>query len=69
MKFQVLDHTGHTTLEFEPDMMADAMAKFEALIKDGHVAAKKVGQGEFQQMRAMDPNVQEVVFYPQLRGG
>lgn len=71
MKFQVMDHTGHSTVEYSPDQHSAAMAKFNELLKSGHTAAEKKSStpGELTQIRSLDPSVEEVVFFPPLQGG
>ena len=68
MKFQILDHTGHTTLDITDT--AEAMAKFESLIATGSTAAvRKAGDIDYKVTRNFDPTADETLFIPRLQGG
>lgn len=68
MKFQILDHTGHSTLEFTDTN--DAMEKFNVLIKDGSTAAtRKTGDKDYTVTRNFDPTADETLFIPRMQGG
>lgn len=70
MKFQILDHTGHSTLDFSKDETASAMEKFNALIKDGSTAAtRKTGDKDYTVTRQFDPTADETLFIPRMQGG
>lgn len=70
-KLNIMDHTGHTAIDFKPGDHAEAMAKFNELLKSGHTAAKKVagGDGQFEVVRAFDPDAEEIIMKPRLVGG
>ena len=68
-KLQIMDHTGHTTIPYDKDKCAEAMEKFDALIKDKYTAAKKGEDGKFTVSRTFDPTAEEVIMIPQLQGG
>lgn len=73
MKFLVMDHTGHTTLEFDPSNTVDldaAMKRFEALTKSGHAAAvRKPGERDYTVIKSFDPAAEETLFAPPMQGG
>jgi len=50
-KHLIMDHTGHTTVEFDKNNTADldaAVARFNALRKSGHIAGtRKTGEAEY----------------------
>lgn len=72
-KLQVLDFSGHTTLEFDQETkagVAEAMAKFEELVKGKKfTAAEKVGDGKFVLARNFNPLAEEIILQPPLQGG
>ena len=69
-KLQILDHTGHTTVEFDEANVAEAMAKFQALVKEaGYTAAVKTGDGTHRVVREFDPTAEETLIIPRLKGG
>ena len=70
MKFYVMDHTGHSTLEFSKSQVKEAMEKFNELVKgEKKVAAVKEGEGKSRLIRSFDPNAEEVVFHSPMAGG
>lgn len=71
MKFQVMDHTGHSETSYSPEEVSSAMKKFAELTKAGFTAAsRKEGEREYALTRRL-PNEpdSEVLFIPQLKGG
>jgi len=73
MKFFIMDHTGHTTLEFKKDELAEAMEKFNDLVKkQKNVAAVRTGpagSGTAELVRDFPPDADEILFHRQLVGG
>lgn len=74
MKFQVMDQTGHTELDFDTadkEQLAAAEAKFLALVKGEKKAAfkKNAEGGGGKLIRAFDPAAEVVLFQPPLVGG
>lgn len=72
MKFQIMDQTGHTTMEFLSDDagVKNAMEKFEQLVAEGKTAAaRKNGESDYTVTRKFDATADEVLFQPQLVGG
>jgi hypothetical protein len=73
MKFQIMDHTGHSTIEFDKANTADldaVVAKFNELKASGHVAAtRKAGETDYKVIKSPDDVQDETLFVPQLRGG
>lgn len=71
--FQIMDHTGHSTVAFDPADTVDlktAMERFEALIKSGHVAAtRKAGETDYRVVRDFKDTQDETLFVPALQGG
>jgi hypothetical protein len=68
----VMDHTGHSTHEFDPRNDAsvkEAMEKFRALIGDGYIAAERTGPGTQRLVRTFDPNRTETLLHRHLVGG
>ena len=68
----IMDHTGHSTFEFDPKnsaAVAEAMERFEALIKQGYTAAERTGSGTQRKVTKFDPNRTETMFHPRLIGG
>jgi len=69
MRFDVMDHTGHTELTFGPAERAKAAETFNRLIAEGKLAAVRGPKGTLQQVRKFPEEAQEIVFSPQLIGG
>lgn len=72
MKFQIMDQTGHTTMEFLSDDagVKNAMEKFEQLVAEGKTAAvRQKGESDYTVTRKFDATADEVLFQPQLVGG
>jgi hypothetical protein len=72
-KHFVMDHTGHSTVEFDkldPAQLKEANDRFEALIKEGHVAApRKTGSTEYDVIKDPSQQQDETLFVPHMRGG
>ncbi len=70
MKFNVMDHTGHTTLEFSADQKAEAQTKFDALLAEGKIAGtRKLGETDYQKVKSFDQLADETIFTPARQGG
>jgi len=78
MRFDIIDHTGHSTIDIDDAKangdtvlsVADAMAKFNALIGDGKTAAtRKTGDASYKVTRTFDPTADETLFIPRMQGG
>jgi hypothetical protein len=68
----LMDVTGDTRYEFDPAdaaAVAEALARFNQLSDAGFTAAVRTGQGSSQLVRHFDPDADETVFFPRLRGG
>jgi hypothetical protein len=74
MKFDIMDHTGHSTEAFDnanPEQLAAAQARFDELMKEGRTAAvREVGKSSTGRIiHKFDPTAEEVLFIPRLKGG
>ena len=70
MKFNVMDHTGHTTLEFTAEQKAEANATFDRLLAEGKIAGtRKVSQTDYQKVKSFDQLEDETTFTPARQGG
>jgi len=70
MKFQVMDHTGHSTLEFSEAQRADAQEKFTTLLAEGKIAGtRKTGERDYQNIKQFDDVRDETIFTPHRQGG
>jgi hypothetical protein len=73
MKMLIMDHTGHTVEEFDTktkDGLAEAMARFEMLVKEHkNTPAKLKADGNHVVDRKFDPNAEEYLFVTPLKGG
>lgn len=70
MKFYVMDHTGHSTIEFTAEQRAEADAKFKTLLEEGKTAAtRKVGAPDYAVIRDPGQVQDETLFIPHLKGG
>lgn len=68
----VMDHTGDTRHEFDPSdraAVAAAERRFQELTGAGFTAAKRRAEGGSELVRSFDPNAEETIFIPRLRGG
>lgn len=73
MKFNIMDQTGHTTIEIDKSKSADiemAMAKFAELTGPKKMrAAVPAGDGSHTIVKSFDPDAEEYIFVPPLVGG
>jgi hypothetical protein len=70
----VMDHSGHSTVEFDPRNTVElsaAMERFKALTGDGFTAAvRKEGERDYKVTRTFDPSADtETLFVPAMQGG
>jgi hypothetical protein len=68
----VMDHSGDSRHFFDvndPEALARAEERFEALIGQGFTAAVRDEAGQGRVMRSFDPTAEETLFYPRLVGG
>jgi hypothetical protein len=68
----VMDATGDTRHEFDrfdTAAVAEAERRFKALTGAGFTAAVRRGEGRSELIRTFDPEAEETVFFPRLRGG
>ena len=74
-KLIVLDHTGHTTVEWDPTVekeAAEAAAQFAAIIGANYGIAYtpvKETPGKYEQIREFDPSAEEILIRGPLVGG
>lgn len=72
-KHFLMDHTGHSTIEFDkldPAQLKEANDRFEALIKNGSIAAtRKEGAAEYTVVKDPSKQQDETLFVPHMRGG
>lgn len=73
-KLQVMDHSGHTTLEFDSatkNGVSEAMERFNELIEKKYTAGKRIAgsDGKFHLIRQFDPAAEEIIMMPPLQGG
>lgn len=73
MRFNIMDHTGHSTLDFDnldPAALKSAQDKFDELIASGHRAAtRQPGDTDYQVVKSFDNLQDESLFVPQMKGG
>lgn len=72
MKFDIMDHSGHSTEAFDktsPADLAAAQKRFDELVSEGRTAAVRTEPGQSKVVRTFDPTAEEVLFIPRLRGG
>ena len=68
----VMDHTGDARHFFDiddPQALARAEERFEALTRQGFTAAVRDEAGQSRVTRSFDPTAEETLFYPRLVGG
>lgn len=72
-KHMIMDHTGHSVVEYDLSndaQVAEAMARFEALIKEGKTAAtRKAGETDYSVIKRADQQQDETLFVPHMQGG
>lgn len=67
MRLKIMDHTGHSTVDFED--MTVAEERFKEITGLGFIPAAPTGDGEHTLIRSFDPTLPEVLFFPHLKGG
>jgi hypothetical protein len=68
----VMDHTGDTRHEFDPnnsEAVKKAERRFKKLTGLGFTPAERTGQGTSKVVRKFNPNAEETIFIPRLSGG
>jgi hypothetical protein len=72
----IMDPSGHSTFEFDTNSKlerADAERRFNKLVGRGYTPAEKRGEGTHhvpdKATRVFNPEVEETIFIPALRGG
>jgi hypothetical protein len=69
----VLDGTGHTELSWDtrdPDSVKAAKEKFDELLSRRYLAFKVNDDGsKGEQIRAFDPEIEDMILIPQMAGG
>ena len=68
----VMDQTGHTEHVFDKAnivSLEEAERRFKELTGAGFTAAKRTAAGQSQLIKAFDPDVDETLFIPALKGG
>jgi hypothetical protein len=72
----IMDSSGHSTIEFDKTNakdLAEAERRFRKLTAKGFLAAEQKGGGEHRILaegdRTFDPNAEETIFIPALKGG
>lgn len=72
MKFQIMDHTGHTTAVFDKAdklSMEEAEKRFKDLTGSGFRAAEMSDGKEGRLLKSFNPDAETVLFVPPLQGG
>ena len=70
MKFNVMDHTGHSTIEFTEDQRVEAQAKFDELLAEGKIAGtRRMGETDYQKVKSFSELQDETTFTPARQGG
>jgi len=71
--FQVMDHTGHSVVEFDKSdakVMEQAKAVFDKLVADhNRVAQRKAGETDYVVSKSFDPEKDEALVIRPLQGG
>ena len=68
MRFQVMDHSGHSTLQFNKADLAAASARFNELIADGKTVYARRGD-TVRPVKVLDPDADTHLFMTPLQGG
>jgi hypothetical protein len=71
--FQVMDHTGHSMVEFDKSdakQMDQAKALFDKLVSDhSRVAQRKTGETDYVVSKSFDPEQDEALVVRPMQGG
>jgi hypothetical protein len=71
--FQVMDHTGHSVVEFDkadPAALKQAEALFMKLVGEGNrVAQRKSGETDYVVSKSFDPEKDEALVVRPMQGG
>lgn len=71
--FQVMDHTGHSVVDFDkadPASMKQAEALFNKLVGESNrVAQRKSGETDYKVSKEFDPTQDEALVIRPLQGG
>ena len=68
----VMDITGHSEHSFDRANIVEveeAERRFKELTGNGFAAAKRTEAGQSELIKKFDPNVEETLFIPALKGG
>jgi hypothetical protein len=72
----IMDPSGHSTFEFDPHntvALTEAERRFKRLVAKGYIPAEQRGEGQHhvwgKGQRSFNPNVEETIFIPALKGG
>ena len=68
----IMDHSGDSRHQFNPDDAAallEAEQRFNALMRDGYIAAVRSPSGDSTVTRKFDPKAEETLFVPRFVGG
>ena len=70
MKFHIMDHTGHTTIDFDETQHVEAMEKFQALLGEKKiVGTRKLGETDYTKVKNFEELQDESIFTPARQGG
>lgn len=75
LTFKIMDHTGHSTEAFDladAASLAAAQAKFDELVSERKFRAAKPkpgSPGTHELVKSFDPEAEQMLFIPQLKGG
>lgn len=68
----IMDRSGHRKIDFDSTStveLTEALDRFNDLTSKGYRAAVKRGDGVHELIRKFDPEAEQTLFIPQLRGG
>ena len=72
-KHYLMDHTGHSTVEFDETSKTDlatALERFNQLTSTGHAAAtRKAGERDYKVVKDFKDTQDETLFVPAMKGG
>lgn len=71
MKVHIMDHTGHSTLEFTEDQKSEGFAMLERLLSEGGktLATRKAGESDYTVVKNPSQVQDEALLIPQRQGG
>lgn len=71
LKLHIMDHTGHSMLEFTAEQKSEGFAMLEKLLAEGGktLATRKTGESDYTVVKSPKQVQDEALLIPQRQGG